>query len=48
MKKAWLIWLEADVKIRKQTQGKRSLDDFCRTFFGGPDGVPEIKAYTFG
>lgn len=42
-----LIWLEADVKIRKQTQGKRSLDDFCRAFFGGPDGVPEIKTYTF-
>src|SRR5205809_765786 len=42
-----LIWLEADVTIRKQTQGRRSLDDFCRTFLGGPDGAPVIKTYTF-
>ena len=42
-----LIWLEADVTIRKQTQGGRSLDDFCRTFLGGPDGAPVIKTYTF-
>jgi len=42
-----LIWLEADVKIRTQTRGKRSLDDFCRAFFGGPDGLPVIKTYTF-
>jgi len=42
-----LIWLEADVTIRSQTQGKRSLDDFCRAFLGGPDGAPVIKTYTF-
>ncbi|MGH9498028.1 MAG: M61 family metallopeptidase [Terriglobales bacterium] len=42
-----LIWLEADVKIRKQTEGKRSLDDFCRAFLGGPDVMPVIKTYTF-
>jgi predicted metalloprotease with PDZ domain len=42
-----LIWLEADVTIRKQTQGRRSLDDFCRTFLGGPDTGPVIKTYTF-
>ncbi len=29
-----LIWLEADVLIRTQTKGRRSLDDFCRHFFG--------------
>ena len=29
-----LIWLEADVIIREKTQGKRSLDDFCRKFLG--------------
>jgi predicted metalloprotease with PDZ domain len=28
-----LIWLEADVLIRTQTKGNRSLDDFCRHFF---------------
>ncbi len=32
-----LIWLEADVIIREKTQGKKSLDDFCRKFLGmGP------------
>ncbi len=31
---SWLIWLEADTVIRKQTGGKKSLDDFCRSFHG--------------
>jgi predicted metalloprotease with PDZ domain len=43
----WLIWLEADVTIRKLTQGKRSLDDFCRRFHGGQSGPPAVSAYTF-
>jgi predicted metalloprotease with PDZ domain len=42
-----LIWLEAEVKIRQLTKGKRSLDDFCRLFFGPPSGPPEVKTYTF-
>jgi predicted metalloprotease with PDZ domain len=42
-----LIWLEADTIIRRQTQGKKSLDDFCRIFYGGPSGPPELKPYTF-
>jgi predicted metalloprotease with PDZ domain len=42
-----LIWLEADVTIRKLTQGKRSLDDFCLAFLGGPEVTPSIKSYTF-
>src|SRR5262249_30006184 len=29
-----LIWLEADTIIRRQSQGQRSLDDFCRRFHG--------------
>ncbi len=29
-----LIWLEADAIIREKTQGKHSLDDFCRKFLG--------------
>lgn len=41
-----LIWLEADTIIRKQTAGKRSLDDFCRAFEGPPSGGPEVKTYT--
>jgi predicted metalloprotease with PDZ domain len=42
-----LIWLEVDTRIRQLTQGQRSLDDFCRRFFGGDGGVPEVKPYTF-
>jgi predicted metalloprotease with PDZ domain len=42
-----LIWLEADVIIRRQNQDRRSLDDFCRLFLGGPSGPPEVKPYTY-
>ena len=41
-----LIWLEADTIIRKQTNGRRSLDDFCRAFEGPPSGPPHMKPYT--
>jgi predicted metalloprotease with PDZ domain len=42
-----LIWLEADTVIRRQTGGERSLDDFCRAFFGPPSGPPQVLPYTF-
>jgi predicted metalloprotease with PDZ domain len=42
-----LIWLEVDSKIRELTQDKRSLDDFCRKFHGGPSGPPQVIPYTF-
>jgi predicted metalloprotease with PDZ domain len=41
-----LIWLEADALIRERTQGRRSLDDFCRDFFGGPERAPALRPYT--
>ncbi|HKQ61807.1 MAG TPA: hypothetical protein VJS92_10970 [Candidatus Polarisedimenticolaceae bacterium] len=41
-----LIWLEADVMIRQQTKGQRSLDDFCRRFHGGASGPPAVSPYT--
>jgi predicted metalloprotease with PDZ domain len=43
-----LIWLEADVNIRKLSGGKKSLNDFCQRFFGG-DGSsgPKLLPYTF-
>jgi predicted metalloprotease with PDZ domain len=41
-----LVWLEVDVAIRKLTGGKRSLDDFCKSFFGGPSGPPSVSPYT--
>lgn len=42
-----LIWLEVDSIIRQQTHGKRSLDDFCRSFEGGQSGPPKVVPYTF-
>ncbi len=41
-----LVWLEADVLIRETFGGTRSLDDFCRAFFGGAAaGAPEVRPY---
>jgi predicted metalloprotease with PDZ domain len=42
-----LNWLWADVIIRQQSKGAKSLDDFCRLFHGGQSGPPELKTYTF-
>ncbi len=42
-----LIWLEADTLIRDRSQGKRSLDDFARSFFGIDDGSFVTVAYSF-
>ena len=41
-----LIWLRADTIIREQTQGRRSLDDFLRSFFGQHDTDPIVMPYT--
>jgi predicted metalloprotease with PDZ domain len=41
-----LVWLEADMMIREQSQGRRSLDDFCYRFFGGGDRSVEVKSYS--
>lgn len=40
-----LLWLEVDVIIRTQTKGKKSLDDFCKAFFGTGSGKPAVKGY---
>jgi len=40
-----LVWLEADALIRDQSHGQRSLDDFCRAFFGGKDTSPQLLPY---
>jgi predicted metalloprotease with PDZ domain len=41
-----LIWLEADTIIRQKSSGARSLDDFCRLFFGGESTAPAVVPYT--
>ncbi len=42
-----LNWLSADVIIRQQSKGAKSLDDFCKLFYGEPSGPPMVKTYTF-
>jgi len=41
-----LVWLDADTLIRERTNGRRSLDDFARAFFGGNDGSWSPVTYT--
>jgi predicted metalloprotease with PDZ domain len=42
-----LNWLWVDVIIRQRSHGKKSLDDFCKVFYGPPSGPPMVKTYTF-
>jgi len=42
-----LNWMWADVIIRQQTGGKKTLDDFCKLFHGAPGGPPDVRPYTF-
>jgi predicted metalloprotease with PDZ domain len=42
-----LNWLWADIIIRQQSKGKKSLDDFCKLFHGAPSTSPAVKTYTF-
>ena len=42
-----LLWLDVDVNLRKLSGGRRSLNDFCRAFYAGQDGIPTVKTYTF-
>jgi predicted metalloprotease with PDZ domain len=41
-----LMWLEADVLVRKLSSGKRSIDDFARAFFGRTSTGPLVVPYT--
>jgi predicted metalloprotease with PDZ domain len=42
-----LLWLDVDTLIREKSEGKKSLDDFARIFYGGMGGQPEVKPYSF-
>jgi predicted metalloprotease with PDZ domain len=42
----WLIWLDADILIRQQSHGQKSLDDFCRRFYGPPSSGPKLAPFT--
>jgi predicted metalloprotease with PDZ domain len=42
-----LLWLDVDTTLRHLTNDKKSMNDFCRAFYGGPGGEPALKTYTF-
>jgi predicted metalloprotease with PDZ domain len=42
-----MLWLDVDATLRRLTNNKKSINDFCRAFHGGPGGRPELKTYTF-
>src|SRR5207244_10779327 len=35
-----------DTLLRQKSGGQKSLDDFCRAFFGGPSSAPAVLSYT--
>ena len=43
-----LVWLDADTLIRTRSNGKRSLDDFAKAFFGVENGNWSERPYAFG
>jgi predicted metalloprotease with PDZ domain len=42
-----LVWLEVATIIHQQSNGQKSIDDFCHLFHGGPNNGPEVKPYMF-
>jgi predicted metalloprotease with PDZ domain len=42
-----LLWLEADALIRRSSNGRKSLDDFCKLFYGPPSTGPKVVPYDF-
>ena len=42
-----LLWLDVDATLRNLTNDQKSMNDFCRIFYGGPGGQPAVKTFTF-
>ncbi len=42
-----LLWFNVDETLRSLTNDKKSMNDFCLVFHGGPGGAPALKTYTF-
>jgi predicted metalloprotease with PDZ domain len=40
-----LLWFECDTIIREKTDGAKSLDDFCKRFFGAVPGRATVAGY---
>jgi len=42
-----MIWLDVDGKLRELSRGKKSIDDFGKSFFGMENGKWDVNTYTF-
>jgi predicted metalloprotease with PDZ domain len=42
-----LLWLEVATILHRESNGQKSIDDFCLVFHGGPNNGAEVKTYTF-
>ncbi|HXW57772.1 MAG TPA: PDZ domain-containing protein [Candidatus Cybelea sp.] len=42
-----MLWLDVDTTIRHLTEDRKSMNDFCKTFYAGPSNQPALKTYTF-
>src|SRR5215469_16895901 len=42
-----LLWLEVATIVHRESGGRKSIDDFCQEFHGGPNQGPQVKTYTF-
>lgn len=42
-----LLWLEVSMIVQRESKGKKSIEDFCHLFHGGPNNGPELRTYTF-
>lgn len=42
-----LLWLDVDTRIRELSQGRRSLDDFVKAFYGRDDEGRLVETYGF-
>ena len=40
------LWLDVDTTMRRLTKDRKSMNDFCLLFYGGPGGEPALKTYT--
>jgi predicted metalloprotease with PDZ domain len=42
-----LLWLDVDAQLVAMSKGSKSLDGFCKTFFGIENTPPEVNPYTY-
>jgi predicted metalloprotease with PDZ domain len=40
------LWLDVDTLLRERSQGRVTLDDFCRRFYGGANSGPSVIPYS--